>query len=245
MDTEISLKIKDLVETLNKYRNAYYNQSESLVTDSEYDALFDELQNLENKSGIILSNSPTRTVGFDVKSKLEKVQHNIPLLSLGKTKSVDDLNKFVSENPCLFMFKYDGLTVELIYNDGELIQASTRGDGFVGENITHNAKTFKNIPLTIPYKGFLRVAGEAIIHKDDFQAINDNLPLGEKPYANVRNLAAGSVRQLDSEICSTRNVYWMLWDVLEGLDSFTDNPDSRLSKLMTCKELGFDMPNRS
>ncbi len=135
-----------------------------------------------------------------------------------RQKDVDELVKFMGNHKCLLMYKYDGLTVELIYNDGKLIQASTRGDGYTGEDITHNAKTFKNIPLTIPYNGFLRVVGEAIIHKHDFQKINDNLPAGEKPYANARNLAAGSVRQLDSAVCDTRNIHFMLWDVLEGLD---------------------------
>ena len=173
-----------------------------MVSDAEYDALFDKLKQMEQESGIVLSNSPTKTVGYEIKSKLTKVKHDIPLLSLDKTKNTDDLIKFIKANPCLMMFKYDGLTVELIYNEGSLVQASTRGDGFTGEDITHNAKTFKNIPLSIPYKGFLRVVGEAIIHKQDFQIINDNLPAGEKPYANARNLVSGSVRQLDSKICS-------------------------------------------
>lgn len=235
--------IKSLVDTLNEYRDAYYNRSESLVSDAEYDALFDKLKQMEQESGIVLSNSPTKTVGYEIKSKLTKVKHDIPLLSLDKTKNTDDLIKFIKANPCLMMFKYDGLTVELIYNEGSLVQASTRGDGFTGEDITHNAKTFKNIPLSIPYKGFLRVVGEAIIHKQDFQIINDNLPAGEKPYANARNLVYGSVRQLDSKICSKRNVYFMLWDVLEGLDDITANPDSRKSKFLTCMELGFNKPH--
>lgn len=232
----------DLVERLNRYRDAYYNRSESLVTDSEYDQLFDQLKTMEAESGIVMSNSPTRTVGYEVKSKLAKVTHNIPLLSLDKTKDVADLCDFSNKHPTLLMLKYDGLTVELIYDKGELIQASTRGDGYVGEDITHNARTFTNIPLTIPYQGFLRLAGEAIIHKADFDKINDNLPKGEKPYANARNLAAGSVRQLDSKVCSARNVAFMLWDVLEGLDDIAENPDSRKSKFLACASLGFEPP---
>lgn len=157
-------RIHELVKQLNEYRDAYYNRAESLVVDSEYDRLFDELKALETDTGVVLMNSPTSTVGYDVKSKLEKVSHDIPLLSLDKTKDVDELVKFMGNHKCLLMYKYDGLTVELIYNDGKLIQASTRGDGYTGEDITHNAKTFKNIPLTIPYNGFLRVVGEAIIH---------------------------------------------------------------------------------
>ena len=239
----MNYNMTELVNLLNKYRDAYYNSSNSLVSDAEYDKLFDQLKEMEQESGIVMSNSPTRTVGYEVKSKLTKVKHDIPLLSLDKTKEVDDLCKFARQhNDCLLMLKYDGLTVELIYNNGELIQASTRGDGYVGEDITHNAKTFTNIPLTIPYKGFLRLAGEAIIHAKDFQSINDNLPAGEKPYANVRNLASGSVRQLNSSICADRNVAFMLWDVLEGLDDVVDNPDSRNSKILACKDAGFETP---
>lgn len=236
-------RIHELVKLLNEYRDAYYNRAESLVLDSEYDRLFDELKALENDTGIILVNSPTTTVGYDVKSKLSKVTHKIPLLSLDKTKEVDQIVKFMDNRECLLMYKYDGLTIEIIYENGKLIQASTRGDGYIGEDITHNAKTFKNIPMTIPYNGFLRVVGEAIIYKGDFQKINDNLPAGEKPYANVRNLAAGSVRQLDSEICNARNVNFMLWDVLEGLDDLASNPDSRMSKFLACENLGFELPD--
>lgn len=241
-------RIHELVKQLNEYRDAYYNRAESLVVDSEYDRLFDELKALETDTGVVLMNSPTSTVGYDVKSKLEKVFHDIPLLSLDKTKDVDELVKFMGNHKCLLMYKYDGLTVELIYNDGKLIQASTRGDGYTGEDITHNAKTFKNIPLTIPYNGFLRVVGEAIIHKHDFQKINDNLPAGEKPYANARNLAAGSVRQLDSAVCDTRNIHFMLWDVLEGLDDLPTlddlfpASDSRMTKFFACERLGFELP---
>lgn len=241
-------RIHELVKQLNEYRDAYYNRAESLVVDSEYDRLFDELKALETDTGVVLMNSPTNTVGYDVKSKLEKVSHDIPLLSLDKTKDVDELVKFMGNHKCLLMYKYDGLTVELIYNDGKLIQASTRGDGYTGEDITHNAKTFKNIPLTIPYNGFLRVVGEAIIHKHDFQKTNDNLPAGEKPYANARNLAAGSVRQLDSAVCDTRNIHFMLWDVLEGLDDLPTlddlfpASDSRMTKFFACERLGFELP---
>lgn len=240
------LKIK--TKELKRHCDLYYNFNSPEITDAEYDRLFDELKFLENKTGVTLSGSPTSTVGYDVKSKLEKVSHDIPLLSLDKTKDVDELVKFMGNHKCLLMYKYDGLTVELIYNDGNLIQASTRGDGYTGEDITHNAKTFKNIPLTIPYNGFLRVVGEAIIHKHDFQKINNNLPAGEKPYANARNLAAGSVRQLDSAVCDTRNIHFMLWDVLEGLDDLPTlddlypASDSRMTKFFACERLGFELP---
>lgn len=232
---------KELTHKLNECCDAYYNRSDPIISDAEYDALFDKLKQMEQESGIVLSNSPTRTVGYEVKSKLTKVKHDILLLSLDKTKNTGDLIKFIKANPCLMMFKYDGLTVELIYNGGSLVQASTRGDGFIGEDITHNAKTFKNIPLSIPYQGFLRVVGEAIIHKQDFQTINANLPLSEKPYANARNLVSGSVRQLDNKICSKRNVHFMLWDVLEGLDN--ECTSYRYEKLIYCAAMGFASPN--
>ena len=230
--------VKSLVSRLNCYRDAYYNRAESLIYDSEYDKLFDQLKQLEQQTGIVLSNSPTKTVGYEVKSKLKKVNHDIPLLSLDKTKSTDTLLEFARPNPCLLMLKLDGLTVELLYKSGELVQASTRGDGHVGEDITHNAKAFKNIPLAIPYKGLLRVTGEAIIHRRDFEAINNNLPANETSYANVRNLASGSVRQLDSKICANRNVHFILWDVLEGLDEECSN--TRSDKIAYCISMGFE-----
>lgn len=230
--------IKSLVAELNEYRDAYYNRSDPLVTDAEYDALFNKLKQLEHESGIVLSNSPTQTVGYEVKSKLNKVKHDIPLLSLDKTKDINTILDFSKANPCLLMLKLDGLTVELLYKDGLLIQASTRGDGHIGEDITHNAKVFNNIPLTIPYKGLLRVTGEAIIHKQDFNTINDNLSTDEKAYANARNLVSGSVRQLDSKICANRNVCFILWDVLEGLDEECDN--ARSDKIAHCVRMGFE-----
>ena len=171
-------KIKTLVKQLNQYRDEYYNKNSPTVSDSQYDKLFDELKQLEEQTGFIMSNSPTQSVGFEVKSKLEKVAHSIPLLSLDKTKQTDDVLRFMGNKPCLLMLKYDGLTMEIEYNNGELIKGSTRGDGYVGEDITHNAKTFKNVPLKINYKGYLKAVGEAIIYKNDFETINNNLPIG-------------------------------------------------------------------
>lgn len=247
MDEKVK-RIHKLTNLLNEYRDAYYNNAVSLVPDAEFDRLFDELKALENETGITLTNSPTRTVGYDVKSKLEKINHPIPLLSLDKTKDTNELVKFIGSNKCLLMHKYDGATVSLVYNNGKLVQASTRGNGYIGEDITHNAMTFKNIPLTIPYFGLLRLAGEAIIYRDDFQKINDNLSNDEKPYANARNLVAGSIRQLDSSICNERNVNFMPWDVLEGVDDLMllDYPemtaDSRKNKFAICAKLGFEYP---
>ena len=226
-------KIKSLVEQLNIYRDEYYNNNNPSVTDEEYDKLFDELSQLEKSTGIVLSNSPTNSVGFEVKSKLDKVTHDIPLLSLDKTKSLDDVRKFMDNKSCLIMLKYDGLTVKLVYQDGCLVQASTRGNGSIGEDITHNAKVFKNIPLNIPYKDKLVITGEAIIHKDDFEKINSTLDDKDK-YKTPRNLSAGSVRQLDSSICANRCVYFMAFDVIEGLDG-----NSKFDKLNALLDMGF------
>jgi DNA ligase (NAD+) len=214
--------IQDLVSRLNVYRNHYYNLNKPLIPDATYDKFFDHLSKLEQETGYVLSNSPTQTVGYEVKSKLQKVEHPIPLKSLAKTKSIDELKAWCGDQDILLMLKADGLTIELIYDGGRLIQASTRGNGEIGEDVTHNAKVFKNIPLTIPYTGFLRIAGEAIIHKNDFDTINSKLPDEEK-YATPRNLAAGSVRQLDSKICSQREVYFYAFGILECDDKLTDS----------------------
>lgn len=236
------IEIRLLVQQLNEYRDAYYNDNHPMVSDTQYDRLFDKLKQYEKETGYILAASPTQTVGYTVKSDLEKVEHPFLLLSLDKTKDIAEIPKFAGIQDCLLMMKYDGLTVELIYNGGELVQASTRGDGKVGEDITHNALTFVNIPKKIAYTKHLRIVGEAIISKDDFVKNNANLPEGEKPYANPRNLAAGSVRQLDSSICAKRNIKWMLWDVLEGLDDICES-NTRFEKIKYLSEIGFEEPD--
>ena len=167
-----SKTINELVEYLNVCRDAYYNLNRSIITDEQYDTLFDELKKLEEESGIILSNSPTQTVGYSVASEFKKVEHYKPLLSLDKTKSYEEVVKFINNKPVLFMHKLDGLTIQLTYKDGEFVQAETRGDGFIGEDITENAKTFIGIPKTIPDKGTVRITGEAIITYNDFEYIN-------------------------------------------------------------------------
>jgi len=242
MDDKIPItdNIRKLTKYLNECRDSYYNNNESAISDKEYDELFNELSSLEKQSGWSLANSPTHNVGYEVKGKLSKVVHPIPLLSLDKTKSINEIENFAGDQECLIMLKYDGLTVELLYENGILTQASTRGDGHIGEDITHNAKTFCNIPLTIPYTGTLRLVGEAIILKKDFEAINTSITDG-KQYANPRNLASGSVRQLDGEICASRKIHWMLWDVIEGLDGIKRG--SRFERLVYCdKKLGFEWP---
>ena len=231
-------RIKELIKQLNQYRNLYYNDSVSEVSDHEYDDLFDELRQLEEETNIVMANSPTHTVGYEIKSKLEKVKHSHPMLSLDKTKSVDDLKKFASDKNCLLMCKMDGLTVLLTYENGELIQAETRGNGEEGEIITHNVKVFENIPLHIDYIGHLEVEGEAIITYDDFEEINSKLPENEK-YKNPRNLVSGSVRQLDSNIAAQRHIKFIAWKVPKTIDSRSDKYFAK--KLEQVKELGFDI----
>lgn len=232
-------RIKDLVKQLNEYRDAYYNEARPIVSDTEYDRLFDELSELENETGIVYTNSPTQTVGYVVKSELEKVKHSHPMLSLDKTKSVDDLVKFAREKDCILSLKMDGLTCLLTYENGELVQAETRGDGEVGELITHNAKVFDNIPLTIDYKGHFEIEGEAIITYDDFNKINEFLS-DDKKYKNPRNLASGSVRQLDSKTAAKRHIKFIAWkvptEVPEGICS-----NSFLHRLMCARDFGFEI----
>lgn len=215
-------RIKQLTKLLNEYRDAYYNRGESIISDYDYDNLFDELQKLEEETGIILSNSPTQTVGYEVKSQLEKVKHSHPMLSLGKTKSVNDLIKFSNGKNCIISLKMDGLTVLNTYDNGELIQSETRGDGEEGELITHNAKVFDNLPLQINNTHRFEIEGEAIITKNDFELINSKLS-EENKYKNPRNLASGSVRQLDNKIAKERHVKFVAWKIPFGFTHFTES----------------------
>lgn len=232
-------KIKELVSTLNKHRHAYYNLSAPAISDAEYDQLFDELKELEEQTGFILSNSPTQTVGYHPVSELPKVKHPVPLLSLDKTKLISNLINFIAGNDVLFMLKLDGLTTKLIYENGKLTQASTRGDGEVGEDITHNIPAFLNVPLTIPYQERLVITGESFIPTNDFERLKDTLrDKNGKPYKNGRNFASGSVRSLDPKNCIGRCVHFLPFNILEGMDEVTF-PDSRSCKLDSLRELGF------
>lgn len=232
-------RIQELVKQLNEYRDSYYNEARPVVSDAAYDKLFDELSELEKETGVVYANSPTQTVGYVVKSELEKVKHSHPMLSLDKTKSVDDLVKFAREKDCILSLKMDGLTCLITYENGELVQAETRGDGEVGELITHNAKVFDNIPLTIDYKGHFEIEGEAIITYDDFNKINEFLS-DDKKYKNPRNLASGSVRQLDSKTAAKRHIKFIAWkvptEVPEGICS-----NSFLHRLMCARDFGFEI----
>lgn len=230
-------RIKELVSTLNKYRDAYYNEQISLISDHEYDRLFSELKNLEESTGIVLSNSPTISVGYEVKSELTKVKHSHPMLSLDKTKSSDDLKKFAGDKDCILSLKMDGLTILLTYEDGQLVQAETRGNGEEGEIVTHNARVFDNIPLCINYKEHLEIEGEAIITYEDFENIND---ASENEYKNPRNLVSGSVRQLDSNIAARRHIKFIAWKMPTPIEGFDSN-DSFLHRLIYIKGLGFEV----
>lgn len=229
-------RVKELTIMLNEYRDAYYNDSESKISDEEYDKLFDELQELEEKTGFHLYNSPTQTVGYEAQSELKKVEHSHPMLSLDKTKSVDDLKAFIGDKDCMLSLKMDGLTILLTYDNGKLVRAETRGNGVVGEDVTHTAKAFENIPYTIPYKGKLEVEGEAIITYEDFEKINSELPEDEK-YKNPRNLASGSVRQLDPNVAAKRHLRFVAWKVPYLYYSLNYSNISRFTKI---GELGFD-----
>lgn len=231
-------EMKSLIAQLNKYREAYYNRSESLITDHQYDDLYDQLEAMEKEIGIVLSNSPTREVGYEVKENgLEKTEHSHQMMSLDKTKDVAVLRKFIGSEECLLMCKMDGLTILLTYEDGELVQAETRGNGTVGEIITHNARVFENIPMHINLKGHVEIEGEAIITYKDFEQINSKIKLVESKYKNPRNLASGSVRQLDSRIAAKRHIRFVAWKVPDGMDELP-LMSARFEK---ARELGFDI----
>lgn len=233
-------KIAMLVERLNQYRHEYYNKAEPSVADAVYDRLFDELQEMEKKTGIILSNSPTQTVGYMPVSTLEKVRHPVPLLSLDKTKQVETLVQMAGKSGALLMLKLDGLTVKLVYENGQVVEASTRGDGDIGEEITHNIPAFYNVPLAIPHKGRLVITGEAFIHKDDFEGMKDKASgKGDKETCNARNLAAGSIRLLNPVACKERHVYFQAFNILEGMGEFGEIADSRGKLLEAIQGLGF------
>lgn len=213
-----SERIKDIVELLNKANKAYYQEANEIMTNFEYDKLYDELVGLEKETGMVLSNSPTVNVGYQVVSQLPKEQHNSPMLSLDKTKEVGALADFAGDRKCLLSWKMDGLTVVLTYENGELVKAVTRGNGLVGEVITNNAKTFKNIPISIPYKGRLTLRGEAIIKYSDFEQINREIEDADSKYKNPRNLCSGSVRQLNSQVTAERNVNFVAFALINADD---------------------------
>lgn len=237
-DSASAQRIAELVSTLNRYRHEYYNLAKPSVSDAVYDRLFDELAALEHKTGIVLSNSPTQTVGYTPVSALRKVKHTTPLLSLDKTKQVDDLISMIAAAPALLMLKLDGLTIKLCYENGVLVEASTRGDGETGEDVTHNVPVFCNVPLKIPNKKRLVITGEGLIHTDDFEQMKDS---EDKDIKNARNLAAGSIRLLDPSVCKNRHIYFYAFNVIEGMDTLGSSTDSRGWLLEDLELLGFEV----
>ncbi len=199
-------RIKELVELLNRASKAYYSEDVEIMSNYEYDALYDELEALEAETGIVLANSPTVNVGYESAEELVKERHDSPMLSLDKTKEPAALAAFLGTQKGLLSWKLDGLTIVLTYENGSLVKAVTRGNGEIGEVVTSNARTFVNLPLAIPYKGRLVVRGESVIKYSDFQKINERIEDADAKYKNPRNLCSGSVRQLDPKITAERSV---------------------------------------
>ena len=232
-------RMQELVELLNRAAKAYYQDADEIMSNYEYDALYDELQALEAQTGVTLSSSPTVNVGYEVLSELPKERHPSPMLSLDKTKDVAGLQAFAGDQKVVMSWKMDGLTIVLTYRDGGLVKAVTRGNGEVGEVITANARTFKNLPLQIPYKGELVLRGEAVIGYKDFEKINEEIAEVDAKYKNPRNLCSGSVRQLNSEITAKRNVkfYGFALVQAEGVDFH----NSRAAQLDWLASQGFEV----
>ena len=232
-------RLKELTQILNEAAKAYYQKADEIMSNYEYDKLYDELVEREKKLGITLSNSPTANVGYEVVSELPKERHAKPMLSLDKTKDVEGLREFIGSHDSVISWKMDGLTIVLTYREGELQKAVTRGNGEVGEVITANAKAFKNIPLKIAYKGELVLRGEAVIGYKDFQKINEEIPETESRYKNPRNLCSGSVRQLNSKITASRNVQFYAFSLVQA--EGVDFKNSRSYQLDWLKEQGFEV----
>ncbi len=199
-------RMLELISMLNKASESYYKKDEEIISNFEYDALYDELSSLEAETGIVLANSPTQKVGFESADFLPKETHERPMLSLSKTKSVDELASFLGEKEGVLSWKLDGLTIVLTYEDGYLVKAVTRGNGLIGEVITQNARTFTNLPIKISFKGKLIIRGEAVISYPDFERVNETIEDAEEKYKNPRNLCSGSVRQLNSAVTASRHV---------------------------------------
>ena len=232
-------RMKELVELLNKAGKAYYQEDREIMSNYEYDKLYDELEALEKETGITLAGSPTVSVGYEAVNALPKETHETPMLSLDKTKEIEVLKNFVGNQKTVLSWKMDGLTIVLTYQDGKLKKAVTRGNGVVGEVITNNAKVFKNVPLQIAYQGELILRGEAIISYSDFEKINEQIEDVDAKYKNPRNLCSGSVRQLNNEITAKRNVYFYAFSLVraEGVDF----NNSRACQFEWLKTQGFDI----
>lgn len=239
MQNEKMNRMKELISILNNASKAYYAQDMEIMSNYEYDRLYDELTALEDETGVTLSNSPTQHVGYEAVDELPKERHEKPMLSLGKTKSREELRDWLNGKEALLSWKLDGLTIVLTFFAGKLAKAVTRGNGEVGEVITNNARVFKNIPLSIPFQGELILRGEAVISYSDFEKINSRIEDVDAKYKNPRNLCSGSVRQLNNEITADRNVMFYAFSLVkaDGVDFY----NSREAQFRFLKEQGFDV----
>lgn len=236
-------RMKELIALLNEASKAYYAEDREIMSNFEYDALYDELVELEEKLGTVLSNSPTVNVGYEAVDELPKERHETTMLSLGKTKDREELRDWLLDKEGLLSWKLDGLTVVLTYEKGELKKAVTRGNGEVGEVVTNNARVFKNLPHRIPYQGKLILRGEAVIKYSDFEKINASIENDEDKYKNPRNLCSGSIRQLNNEITAKRNVHFYAFSFVSATDENKDKDfnNSKESQFIFLKEQGFEI----
>ena len=232
-------KMKELAQKLNQASKAYYQEDREIMSNLEYDALYDQLAELEKETGTVLAGSPTISVGYESVDALPKETHERPMLSLDKTKDREVLREFIGPRKTLLSWKLDGLTIVLTYENGRLLKAVTRGNGTVGEVITNNARVFKNIPLQIPYQGRLVLRGEAIITYSDFQRINESIEDVDARYKNPRNLCSGSVRQLNNQVTASRNVRFYAFSLVSAPEVDFDN--SHENQFQWLKGQGFDV----
>ena len=229
-------KIKELTAELLHHCHLYYDLDAPTISDAEYDKMFDELFKLENEANFWLANSPIRKVQGQVLDGFQKVTHSKPMLSAAKTKDIDEIKKFLGDNVFYCSYKLDGLTLVCIYEGGKFKQAITRGTGLIGEDVTEQAKMIGNLPMTIPYDGYLELRGECVVSWDNFHKINENLT---EPYSHPRNLAAGSLRNLDTNITKQRNLSYIVFECVSDL------MDSKWLELQYLKKLGFEVVNAS
>ena len=241
-------RMKELIVILQEASKAYYAENREIMSNFEYDKLYDELVKLEEETGTTLAGSPTLTVGYEAVDELPKETHESPMLSLDKTKDREALKEWLKEKEGILSWKLDGLTVVLTYENGKLLKAVTRGSGEVGEVVTNNAKTFVNLPLTIPYKGKLILRGEAVITYEDFKKINDEIEDAQAKYKNPRNLCSGSVRQLNNEVTKNRRVRFFAFSLVKADDGEGRNAEDGIQKFTThesefefLKSLGFEV----
>lgn len=233
------IRIRELTELLNRASKAYYAEDTEIISNFEYDKLYDELVLLEKEAGTVFANSPTIHVGYEAVDELPKERHEKPMLSLGKTKSKEELREWLGEQEALLSWKLDGLTIVLTYSEGKLAKAVTRGNGEEGEVVTNNARTFVNIPLNIPYKGELILRGEAVITYSDFEQINERIAEDDVKYKNPRNLCSGSVRQLNNEITAERSVKFFAFTLVKAEEA--DFHNKREEQLLFMEKQGFQV----